>query len=205
VKYLKCIRSSNYQNFDEQILISIGTYEEFQLNTHGQCESLMKASNTMTIELVDLKNIPSGKKLYDIGMWFSTLCKTCVDLPSKKLTMKNNLNTSSKWFSYIFQKKLNQSIKQMNVNQLTTYKTEKSQQTYTNEELTFIKKILREENLRNILLNTNQSKNFDRKNIEQIYENIRNRLKTSAAPSANEALKKVERAYQIVSKEFVES
>jgi len=61
VKYLKCTRSSNYQNFDEQILISIGTYEEFQLNTQGQCEPLMKASNTMTIEFLDLKNIPSGK------------------------------------------------------------------------------------------------------------------------------------------------
>ncbi|CAF4119317.1 unnamed protein product, partial [Rotaria sp. Silwood2] len=65
VKYLKCTRSSSYQNFDDQFVISIGTYEEFQLNREGQCEPLMKSSNTMTIELLDVKTIPSGKTLYD--------------------------------------------------------------------------------------------------------------------------------------------
>jgi hypothetical protein len=202
VKYLKCTRSSNYQNLDEQILISIGTYEEFQLNNRGQCELLMKASNTMTIELIDLKDIPSGKKLYDIGMWFSTLCQTCVDLSTT--AMENNSNKSLKWFSDVFGKKSNQSIKHIDVNQLTTYKTQKSNQTYTSEELTFVKKILQEENLRNILLHTNEDKDYNKKDIKEIFENIKKKLKTSAVPSANEALKKVERAYQVVSEEFVE-
>jgi len=201
VKYLKCTRSSNYQNLDEQILISIGIYEEFQLNENGQCEPLMKASNTMTIESLDLINIPSGKKLYDIGMWFSTLCQTCVDLP----TVINKENKSSKWFPNVLGKKSNQSIKQINVNQLTTYKTQKSKQSYTSEELTFVRKILQEENLRNILLNSNEEKDYDRNEIEQRYENITKRLKTSAAPSANEALQKIERAYQILCEEFIQS
>ncbi|CAF0901649.1 unnamed protein product [Rotaria sordida] len=93
----------------------------------------------------------------------------------------------------------------MSVNQLTTYKTQQSTQSYTSEELAFVKKILREENLRNILLNTNEEKSYDRKDIEQIFENIMKRLKTSAAPSANEAMKKVERAYRLVCKELIES
>ncbi|CAF0842536.1 unnamed protein product [Rotaria sordida] len=205
VKYLKCTRSSSYQNFDDQFVINIGTYEEFQLNRQGQCEPLMKSSNTMTIELLDVKTIPSGKKLYDTGMWFSTLCQTCVDLPTA--TIEKDYNKSFKWFSSIFVwgKKYNQSIKQMSVNQLTTYKTQQSTQSYTSEELAFVKKILREENLRNILLNTNEEKSYDRKDIEQIFENIMKRLKTSAAPSANEAMKKVERAYRLVCKELIES
>ncbi|CAF0983164.1 unnamed protein product [Rotaria sp. Silwood1] len=205
VKYLKCTRSSSYQNVDDQFVINIGTYEEFQLNSRGQCEPLMKSSNTMTIELLDVKTIPSGKKLYDTGMWFSTLCQTCVDLPTT--TIEKNSNKSFKWFSGIFVwgRRYNQSIKQMNVNQLTTYRTHQSKQTYTSEELAFIKKILREENLRNILLNTNEEKSYGRKDIDQIFENIMERLKASAAPSANEAMKKVERAYRIVCKEFIES
>lgn len=203
VKYLKCTRSSNYQNVDEQILISIGTYEEFQLNFQGQCEPLMTASNTMTIELLDLKTIPSGKKLYDIGMWFSTLCQTCVELPSKRIENDSN-KSSCKWFSDVFIKTSNQSIIQMNVNQLTTYKTQKSQQTYTNQELIFIKRILQEENLRKVLLNSSDKKHYEKKDIEQIYENIKQRLKTSTAPSANEALKKVDRAFQTICKEFVD-
>ncbi len=144
----------------------------------------------MTIEILDIKKNLSGEKLYNIGMWFSTLCQTCVDLPSTILTIDNKY---SKWFSGIFKNKFNQSIKQINVNQLTTYKTQKSNQSYTNEELTFVKKILQEENLENILLNTNENKD-----IEKIYEDIKKRLKTSAVPSANEALKKVERAYRTI-------
>jgi hypothetical protein len=152
----------------------------------------------MTIELIDLKTIPSGKKLYDIGMWFSTLCQSCVDLPTTVL----ETNKSYRWFSdiSIFGRKYNQSIKQMNVNQLTTYKTQKSNKTYTSDELAFVRRILEEENLRNVLLNTNQ----DKKDIEQIYDKIKQRLKTIAAPSANEALKKVERAYRAICNEFVE-
>jgi len=192
VRYLKCTRSSNYQNFDEQILISMGTYEEFQLNNQGKCELLMQASNTMTIEILDLTKNLSGEKLYNIGMWFSTLCQTCVDLPS---TIDNK---SSKWFSDIFKNKSNQSIKRINVNQLTTYKTQKSELSYTNEELIFVKKILQEENLENILLNTNENKD-----IEKIYQDIKNRLKISVVPSANEALKKVERAYRAISNKSV--
>ncbi|CAF0877064.1 unnamed protein product [Rotaria sp. Silwood1] len=130
---------------------------------------------------------------------------TCVDLPTT--TIEKNSNKSLKWFSGIFVwgRRYNQSIKQMNVNQLTTYRTHQSKQTYTSEELAFIKKILREENLRNILLNTNEEKSYGRKDIDQIFENIMERLKASAAPSANEAMKKVERAYRIVCKEFIES
>jgi hypothetical protein len=203
VKYLKCTRSSNYQNLDEQILISIGTYEEFQLNTKGQCEILMKTSNTMTIELLDVKTIPSGKKLYDIGMWFSTLCQTCVDL-SPVTTKENNATKSCKWFSNIsvFGKKQNESIKQMNVNQLTTYATQNSNQTYTSEELAFVKRILQEENLQYMFLNTNEEKCYDRKDLEQIFENIKKKLNTTAAPSASVALKRVERAYRVACEEF---
>jgi hypothetical protein len=204
VKYLKCTRSSNYQNFDEQILVSIGTYEEFQLNKKGQYEPLMTASNTMTIELLDLKAIPSGKKLYDIGMWFSSLCQTCVELPT---TVGNkDSKKSCKWFSGIslYGKKYNQSIKQMNVNQLTTYKTQESKESYTNDELVFVRKILHEQNLRNILLNTNEEQDYNRKDIQQIFENIQKRLKNSTVPSANQALRKVERVYRTICKEFVE-
>jgi hypothetical protein len=201
VKYLKCTRSSNYQNLDEQILISIGTYEEFQLNTKGQCEILMKTSNTMTIELLDVVNIPSGKKLYDIGMWFSTLCQTCVDLPTKIIAE----HKPSKWFPDVLAKKSNRSVKEINVNELTTYKTNKSKERYTNEELTLVKRILREENLRNLLLDSNEEKDYDRKEIEQRYENIKKLLKTSAVPSADEALQKIEQAYQTICKEFIQS
>ncbi len=83
----------------------------------------------MTIEILDIKKNLSGEKLYNIGMWFSTLCQTCVDLPSTILTIDNKY---SKWFSGIFKNKFNQSIKQINVNQLTTYKTQKSNKSYTN-------------------------------------------------------------------------
>ncbi|CAF1095000.1 unnamed protein product [Adineta steineri] len=203
VKYFKCTRSSNYENSQEQILICIGTYEEFQLNSKGQCELLMKASNTMTIEFINKEIIPSGKQLYDIGLWFSTLCQTCVDLPTTKIKDKNSTE-NRRWFSglVVFQKRHNQSIKQMNVRQLTTYKTKISNQTYTSDELAFVKKILQEENLRNIFLNTNEEKCSNIKELEQSFENIKQKLITTAVPSANEALGKVERTYQILYEEF---
>ncbi|CAM4744630.1 unnamed protein product [Rotaria magnacalcarata] len=205
VKYLKCIRSSSYQNFDDQFIIHIGTYEEFQLNSQGECEPLMKASNTMTIELLDVKTKPSGKKLYDTGMWFSTLCQTCVDLPT---TAIGELSSKScKWFSSIFGwgKKYNQSVTQMNVSQLTTYKTHQSNATYTSEELALVKRILSEENLQNVLLNRNKEKSNDRNDIEQTFEDIMKILKATVAPSANEAIKKVERAYRLICKELMQS
>lgn len=166
----------------------------------------MKASNTMTIELLDSKTIPSGKKLYDIGMWFSTLCQTCVDVPTTA-TIGKNPTKSHKWFSDIssFGKKDDQSIKQIDVNQLTTYTTQNSNRTYTSEELAYVKRILQEENLRDIFLNANEGKCYDRKGLEEIFENIKKRLITTAVPSANLALKKVERAYRAVYQGFVES
>lgn len=194
VKYLKCTRSSNYQNLAEQLLISIGTYEEYQLNSNGQCELLMKASNTMTIEYLDRTTIPSGKRLYDIGMWFSNLCQMCVDLPTR---IEKEKKMMTKWFCDVLWKKSNRSIKQIDVNQLTIYRTNKSTKSYTNEELRLVKKILQEEDLRKILIDSNEEKD-----PEEIYQYLCKRLKTCAVPSANEALEKVERAYQIVSKEF---
>ena len=204
VRYLKCTRSSCYQNFDDDFVIHIGTYEEFQLNTKGQCEQLMTASNTMTIEVTDVKTIPSGKKLYDTGIWFSTLCQTCVDL--RTTTTEQGSERYCKWFSGVFQreKNRNQSIKPMSVNQLTTYKKQRSQQTYTNEELAFVKKILREENLRNVLLNTNDDKSYNKKYVEERYESMTRRLKRSAAPSVNDALAKINRAYHLICKEMME-
>lgn len=199
VKYFRCTRSNNYQNLSEHILISIGSYEEFQLNHRGQCQSLMKASNTMVIEFLDMQTPPSAKKLFDIGMWFSSLCQTCVDLPTVAAHQMNM--PTFKWFCDVVKKRSYQSsVKSMGVNELTTYKTQKSQQTYTHEELKFVKHILREENLREIFIKSDDT-------IEQIdtlnekYKDITNRLRNSEVPSAKLALKKVDRAYHLIMKE----
>ena len=155
----------------------------------------MKASNTMTIEHLDRGTIPSGKRLYDIGIWFSNLCQTCVDLPTM---IEKEKRMSTKWFCDVLWKKSNRSIKQIDVNQLTIYRTNKSTKSYTNEELRFVKKILQEEDLRKIFFDSSEDKD-----PEEIYQYLIKRLKTSAVPSANEALEKVERAYLIHSKEFL--
>ena len=57
--------------------------------------------------------------------------------------------------------------------------------------------------LRNILLNTMENYCYDMKDIEQIYEKLQVKLKASAAPSANIALKKVKRAYRLLCKELM--
>lgn len=196
VKYLKCTRSSSYQNANEQNIIRIGTYEEYQMNSNGQCETLMEASNTMSIEYRDCQTmIPSAEKLYTIGMWFSDLCQTCVDLP----TMMNKEKwKTTKWFCDVPGRKSQKSIKQINVNELTVYRTKKSNKSYTNEELRLVKKILQEENIRNLFFDSNEEKD-----LEQIYQSLTKRLKASAAPSANEALQKIERAYRTICKESI--
>ena len=106
-----------------------------------------------------------------------------------------------KWFCDVVKKRSYQSsVKSMGVNELTTYKTQKSQQTYTHEELKFVKHILREENLREIFIKSDDT-------IEQIdtlnekYKDITNRLRNSEVPSAKLALKKVDRAYHLIMKE----
>ena len=195
VKYLKCTRSSTYRNVDEQIVIRIGTYEEYELNSSGHCESLMEASNTMTIEFRDCQTMPRAEKLYEIGMWFSDLCQTCVDLPTM---INKEKRKSTKWFCNVPGRKSHESVKQINVDQLTIYRTKKSNKSFTNEELRLVKKILQEENPRNLFFDSNEAK--DRK---QIYQSLIKRLKTSAVPSANEALQKVERAYRTILKEVI--
>lgn len=205
VKYLKSTRSSSYQIPNEPYVIHIGTYEEFQLNNQCQVELVMKASNMMTIESLESASIQSGKTLYDIGIWFSTLCQSCVDLSATRTGKMDN--KSCKWFASVLgsRKKYNRSMKQMDVTQLTTYKAQKSKKTYTNEELAFVRRILREENLRDIFLNGDVEKPFDRKHLEGLFQDIMKRLKKCAAPSTDYAMKKVERAYQLVCEELIES
>ncbi|UJR20669.1 hypothetical protein I4U23_023790 [Adineta vaga] len=203
VKYFKCIRSTSYQNFKEQLQISICTYEEFQLNRLGQCEPVMTASNTMTIELLNVDPVPSAKKLYDIGMWFSNLCQTCVELPSD--TLKNQHSKKVyRWFSDIlkFGRENDDSVTEMNVDQLTRYTMEGAKKSYTSEELGLVKKILHEENLRNIFFDKDQDQYFNKKELRQRLENLQKKLETSTAPSANQALKKLHRIYHILLKEL---
>lgn len=123
VKYFKCTRSTTYENPDERILLSIGIYEEFQLNRYGQCEPLMTASNTMTMEFLNTASLPSAKVLYDTGTWFSTLCQACVELPSASLGSVETRG-SNRWFSGIaaFRKKRDRFVAAVNVNELTKYK-----------------------------------------------------------------------------------
>ena len=206
VKYLKCTHSSRYQNFEQQFLISMGTYEEFHLNDRGVCEQVMKAENMMTIEYLDRKSVPDGKQLYNLGMWFSTLCQTCVDASASTLK-KSDLVESSRWFSGIsaFAERYDRSVRKLHVTQLTTYKTTKNTKSYNNQDLTFVKKILQEEDLRRVLLDSSGGQLHERKRIDEVFDHIQRRLRTTGAPSAQQALAKVERAYALLCQDFAQS
>jgi hypothetical protein len=196
VKYFKCTRSSTYQNINEQILLSIGMYEEYQVNSLGQCEPLMTASNMMTIEFLESSNIPSAKKLYDTGLWFSTLCQTCVELPSA--TLRNAAASESKrWFSAIsaFRRKNDRTITEVNVNELTKYTAKQSKKICTSEDIALIKKILDEGDQRRIFFDDTEESDCDREELERRWQTLKKKLRTTAEPSANHALKKAQRAY----------
>ena len=206
VKYLKCTHSSRYHNFDHQLLISMGTYEEFHLNDRGVCEPVMKAENTMTIEYLDRTTVPDGKQLYNLGMWFSTLCQTCVDA-SASIPKKSDLTESSRWFSGLsaFAEKYDRSVRKVHVTQLTTYKTAENTKSYNNEDLTFVKKILQEEDLRRVLLDSRGGQLRDRKRADEVFDDIQQRLRSTGVPSAQKALSKVERAYALVCEDLAQT
>ncbi|CAF0973958.1 unnamed protein product [Adineta ricciae] len=201
VKYFKCTRSTKYQNSDDSILISMSTYEEFQMTKNGFWEPLMTASNTMNIEFLNANYIPSGKKLYDTGMWFSTLCQACVELPSA--TIKNaHRKKARRWFSDVLFFKQDQSITKINVDQLTRYTTNKTQKSFTSEELAFVKRILLEENTRAIFFDANESQTYTMKELQQRFVDLQKKLQANAAPSAGRALTKVHDAYQAIMKQL---
>ena len=200
VKYLKCTRSSDYQSSEEQIIISMGTYEEYQVNKEGLFETSMRAENTMTIEFLDRQAMPSAKQFFDLGMWFSDLCQTCVDLSASTLKRRNG-RRDCKWFSdiWVFAKK-NRTTR--NVNELTTYRATKKNQTYNNEELALVKTILAEDDLRKILIDPTDDTTVDEKDVKRTYESLRKRLENSAAPAADRALGKLEQAYRLIYEDF---
>lgn len=196
-KYLKCNRSTQYQNDQEQVLINIGSYEEYQWDHEGICRPSMKAENTMSIELLEPDKSSLGKKLFDIGIWFSNLCQSAVDL-SITSTMNRNVKMPCRWFCdvFVFARKYNKTTKQMNVKQLTTYKAVDKDQTYTSEDVSWVKGILKEENLKNLFLDANGNVLQDRKQMHETFEAIQKRLEKSPANLARKAMKRVLRAYR---------
>lgn len=190
VKYMKCIRSSKYIIPDASIAISIGSYEEFRLNQQGICESTMKSENTMTIELIDVQTIPTAEKLYDLGMWFSSLCQTSVDQPTNNSTAGLNHRTRSRWFSQVFDAwKKNRTVKKRRIDELTRYTTQKSNQYYTNEDLAFVKHII----YTNDWLNFVPPHRPDQ--LSEEFNKLIKRLKSIQIPLAVEAQKRVENKY----------
>ena len=200
VKYLKCTCSTSYRNFTDDILISIGNYEEYGLNGQGYCELLMKADNVMTMEILGDNRVLSGKQLYDLGMWFSSLCQSCVDF-SVETKIKVNNSKACRWFSdiSIFAKKSKQTIKETNAYQLTTYKTQRNKKAYTSEDLGYVKKILQEPNMREVFYLAAGKRSFaNDDDLDQTFHTIQSQLETSPVPSARRALKKVHRSYEML-------
>jgi hypothetical protein len=206
VKHFKCTFINTYKKTNEDIAIKIGTYEEYQMDENGICQTSMKAENTMTIEILNhATSYPTGEKLHDIGMWFSSLCQTCVDLPAKT-RITNTLHQSCQWFSDIsfYARWYERRSKEIEARQLTVYKTKDTNRVYTSDEITLVKRILRQDNLKNLLVDANDSNPLDRKAIDEKYETITKRLKDCAAPFANKAMQKIQRAYQLLCDDLCE-
>ena len=203
VKYLKCNRSNQHQNDDEQIRISIGSYEEYTWDQQGICRASMKAENTMTIELLDQNKLNSAQKLYDVGLWFSNLCQSCVDV-SLSTALSKNPTKSLRWFSAmaIFARKYNKATKQINVKQLTTYKGAESNRSYTSEDMSWLRKIMREGDLKDLFSNFDGTIPVDRKEVDQRFHSLNKRLELFPKALSGKASKKVMRAYRLVCQEI---
>ena len=197
VKYIRCTRSNRYLNEDDQITINIGSYEEYRLNGHGICQLIMKSENTMTIELLNMKNVPSAEKLYHLGMWFSSLCQTCVDLPSSHIDQKSSYR--HQWFSNILhRKKKNQTLKRVHVDQLTQYTGSKLNQVYNSEQLALVTRILHEDHLEKIFSNLNNNQLNNQNLLKKEFQKLKKQLEYSAVPSADQALNKLQQAYHTI-------
>lgn len=184
VKYIRCTRSNKYLNEDQQMTIHIGSYEEYRLNEHGICQLIMKAENTMTIELFKVKNVPSAEKLYDLGMWFSSLCQTCVDLPSSNINYK--FPYRHRWFcDVLHRKKVTHSLKRVHVNQLS--------HAYNTEQLALVKRILHEDDPYKLFSNSN-----NQERLKKEYQKLKKQLEYSGVPSADQALNKLQRALNTI-------
>lgn len=196
IRYSKCNRSDNYRNVEEQVLISIGTYEEYQLNSFGVCQVSMKAENTMTIELIG-DGMYTAEKLYNIGMWFSDLCRLSMDFTVSKKNKENR--KPFRWFCDVpaFSKKSTSIITEKNAYHLTTYKIGQQRQAYTKEDFNFVRNILQHQDLREMFLLITDKKDFaDENDIEDAFETVRKRLAKSDVPGAERALRKFHQAFE---------